>query len=90
VISGEHHTVERGKLVVLSRGSERMRSAPHVIVRTRYRQFATMLIPRLLERPVGTSAIIRNQLRRLIDESAVDHITVRVLLKVTGASLAAG
>ncbi len=40
----------------------------------------------ILERPVGTSAIMRNQLRRLIDESAADHITVQVLPKAAGAS----
>ncbi|MGH3564839.1 MAG: helix-turn-helix domain-containing protein [Pseudonocardia sp.] len=40
----------------------------------------------ILERPVGTSAIMRNQLRRLIDESAADHVTVQVLPKAAGAS----
>jgi len=40
----------------------------------------------ILERPIGTSAIMHNQLRRLIDESAADHITVQVLPKEAGAS----
>jgi hypothetical protein len=40
----------------------------------------------ILERPVGTPAIMRNQLRRLIDEAAADHITLRILPKAAGAS----
>lgn len=40
----------------------------------------------ILERPVGTPLVMRNQLRRLIDESATDHVTVQVLPKQVGAS----
>jgi transcriptional regulator with XRE-family HTH domain len=40
----------------------------------------------ILERPVGTRIVMRNQLRRLIDEAATDHVTVQVLPKKAGAN----
>jgi transcriptional regulator with XRE-family HTH domain len=40
----------------------------------------------ILERPVGTAAIMRNQLRRLVEETARDHVTLQVLPKSAGAS----
>lgn len=40
----------------------------------------------ILERPVGTPAVMRNQLRRLLDEAANDHVTIQILPKSTGAS----
>lgn len=40
----------------------------------------------VLERPVGTSATMRNQLRRLVDDSAADHVTLQILPKAAGAS----
>lgn len=40
----------------------------------------------ILERPVGSATVMRNQLRRLIDEAAADHITIQVLPKAAGAS----
>lgn len=40
----------------------------------------------ILERQVGTPAIMRGQLRRLIDEAQSEHITIQVLLKSAGAS----
>jgi transcriptional regulator with XRE-family HTH domain len=40
----------------------------------------------ILERPVGTSAVMRAQLRRLVEEAAKDHITLQVLPKHAGAT----
>jgi len=40
----------------------------------------------ILERPVGTPVVMRNQLRRLVDDAAQDHITLQVLPKAAGAS----
>jgi transcriptional regulator with XRE-family HTH domain len=40
----------------------------------------------ILERPVGSAAIMRAQLRRLLDDAASDHITIQVLPKQAGAS----
>lgn len=49
-------------------------------------QYHVILEEAILERPVGTPVIMRNQLRRLIDEAAADHITLQVLPKAAGAS----
>lgn len=40
----------------------------------------------VLERQVGTPAVMRGQLRRLVDDSAAEHITIQVLPKSAGAS----
>ncbi|AUS77130.1 transcriptional regulator [Actinoalloteichus sp. AHMU CJ021] len=40
----------------------------------------------ILERPVGTPVIMRNQLRRLVEEAEADHITLQVLPRTVGAS----
>lgn len=40
----------------------------------------------ILERQVGTPAVMRRQLRRLLDETAAEHITIQVLPKSAGAS----
>ncbi len=40
----------------------------------------------ILERPVGTPAIMRNQLRRLVEETPQGHVTLQVLPKSAGAS----
>lgn len=40
----------------------------------------------VLERPYGSSAIMRNQLRRLLAEVEQDHITIQILPKSAGAS----
>jgi transcriptional regulator with XRE-family HTH domain len=49
-------------------------------------QYHVILEEAILERPVGTPVIMRNQLRRLMDEAAADHITLQVLPKAAGAS----
>jgi transcriptional regulator with XRE-family HTH domain len=40
----------------------------------------------ILERPVGTVAVMREQLRRLLTNAEADHITIQVLPKSAGAS----
>ncbi|WP_030107204.1 helix-turn-helix domain-containing protein [Actinoalloteichus caeruleus] len=40
----------------------------------------------ILERPVGTPVIMRNQLRRLVEEAEADHVTLQVLPRTVGAS----
>jgi transcriptional regulator with XRE-family HTH domain len=40
----------------------------------------------ILERPVGNAAIMRAQLRRLVDEATHEHVTIQVLPKSIGAS----
>lgn len=57
-----------------------------VLTRTNPLHYHVILDEAILERPVGTPAIMRNQLRRLIDEAAGDHITLQILPKAAGAS----
>ncbi|MFE0020567.1 helix-turn-helix domain-containing protein [Amycolatopsis sp. NPDC059021] len=57
-----------------------------VLTRTNPLQYHVILEEATLERPVGTPAVMRNQLRRLLDEAAADHITLQVLPKAAGAS----
>lgn len=40
----------------------------------------------ILERPLGSAAIMRSQLQRLLEEGRRDHITIQILPKSTGAS----
>ncbi|MBB4967853.1 hypothetical protein F4559_005212 [Saccharothrix violaceirubra] len=40
----------------------------------------------ILERPVGSAAVMRDQLQRLIDTGAENHVTVQILQKSAGAS----
>lgn len=58
-----------------------------ILTRANPLHFHVIIDEAILERPVGgTSAIMRNQLRRLIDDSTADHITIQVLSKAAGAS----
>ncbi len=57
-----------------------------VLTRTTPLEYHVIIDEAILERPVGTSVIMRNQLRRLIDETARDHIMLQVLPKSAGAS----
>ncbi len=57
-----------------------------ILTRASPLHFHVILDEAVLERPVGTPAIMRNQLRYLIDESTADHITIQVLPKAAGAS----
>ncbi|WP_019854623.1 helix-turn-helix domain-containing protein [Actinopolyspora mortivallis] len=49
-------------------------------------QYHVILDEAVLERPVGGSRVMRNQLRHLLDEATRDHVTIQILPKATGAS----
>ncbi|MGQ0772897.1 MAG: DUF5753 domain-containing protein [Pseudonocardiales bacterium] len=57
-----------------------------VLTRPNPLEYHVIIEEAILERPVGTPRIMRNQLRRLIDEAATDHFTLQVLPKRVGAS----
>jgi transcriptional regulator with XRE-family HTH domain len=57
-----------------------------VLTRANPLQYHVIMDAAILERPVGNPAIMRNQLRRLIDEAAAAHITLQILPKSAGAS----
>lgn len=57
-----------------------------VLTRPKPLEYHVIIDEAILERPVGTPVIMRNQLRHLIDETARDHITLQVLPKSAGAS----
>jgi transcriptional regulator with XRE-family HTH domain len=57
-----------------------------VLARANPLEYYVIIDEAILERPIGTSVIMRNQLRRLIDEAARDHIMLQVLPKSAGAS----
>ncbi|MGH3905495.1 MAG: helix-turn-helix domain-containing protein [Pseudonocardiaceae bacterium] len=57
-----------------------------ILTRAHPLEYHLILDEAILERPVGTPLVMRNQLRRLIDEAATDHITLQVLSKRAGAS----
>ncbi|MGH3696169.1 MAG: helix-turn-helix domain-containing protein [Pseudonocardiaceae bacterium] len=57
-----------------------------VLTRATPLEYHVIIDEAILERPVGTTVIMRNQLRRLIDEAARDHLTLQVLPKSAGAS----
>ncbi len=57
-----------------------------ILARTTPAQLHVILDAGLLERPVGSATVMRNQLRRLVESSEVAHITVQVLPKSAGAS----
>ena len=57
-----------------------------ILTRANPLHFHLILDEAILERPVGTPAVMRKQLRHLIDDSAADHITIQVLPKAAGAS----
>ena len=49
-------------------------------------QYHMIIEEGILERPVGSPAIMRNQLRRLIEETGNDNVTLQILPKSIGAS----
>ena len=49
-------------------------------------QYHVIIDEAILERPVGSSKIMRAQLVHLADRAAADNITVQILPKTTGAS----
>ncbi|MFD0203848.1 MULTISPECIES: helix-turn-helix domain-containing protein [Saccharothrix] len=49
-------------------------------------RFHVILDEAILERPIGTNLVMRNQLQRLLDTSEADHITVQILPKSAGAT----
>jgi Domain of unknown function (DUF5753) len=57
-----------------------------VLTRPTPLEYHVIIDEAILERPVGSPAIMRNQLRRLVDETAQDHVTLQVLPKSAGAS----
>lgn len=57
-----------------------------VLTRPNPLEYHVIIDEAILERPVGSPVIMRNQLRRLIDETARDHFTLQVLPKSAGAS----
>ena len=57
-----------------------------VLTRPNPLEFHAIIDEAILERPVGTPVIMRNQLRRLVDDTAQDHVTLQVLPKSAGAT----
>jgi hypothetical protein len=57
-----------------------------VLSRANPLRYHVILDQAILERPVGRSATMREQLRRLIDEAATDHVTLQILPKAAGAT----
>jgi transcriptional regulator with XRE-family HTH domain len=57
-----------------------------VLTRDNPLQYHVIVDEAILERPVGSEMVMRNQLRRLVDDAANDHITIQVLPKTVGAS----
>ena len=57
-----------------------------ILTRANPPQYHVILDEAVLERPVGTPAVMRSQLRRLADEATADHITLQILPKAAGAS----
>lgn len=57
-----------------------------VLTRQKPLQLHVIIDEAILERPVGNAAVMRSQLRRLLDEVIHDHITIQVLPKSVGAS----
>ncbi|MGQ0837142.1 helix-turn-helix domain-containing protein [Actinokineospora sp.] len=49
-------------------------------------RYHVILDETVLERPIGTPAVMRGQLSRLVDAAEAEHTTIQVLPKATGAS----
>ncbi|MBP2333923.1 hypothetical protein JOF41_000101 [Saccharothrix coeruleofusca] len=73
-----HETVERRVLARMAR--QQVLTRPHPL------RLHVILDETILERPVGSALIMRNQLQRLADTLTEDHITVQVLPKSAGAT----
>lgn len=61
-------------------------SRQQVLNREEPLDYHVILDEAILERPVGTYAVMRNQLRRLIEAADSDHLTLQILPKTIGAS----
>ncbi len=57
-----------------------------VLTRANPLEYHVIIEEAILERPVGTPPVMRNQLRRLIEEAATEHVTLQILPKRAGAS----
>lgn len=57
-----------------------------VLSRARPLRLHAIIEEAILERQVGTPAVMRGQLRRLVDEAGAAHVTIQVLPKSAGAS----
>lgn len=57
-----------------------------ILTRASLLRYHAVIDEAILERPLGTSTIMRNQLRHLTDDSATDHLTLQILPKVARAS----
>ncbi|KAA2252582.1 helix-turn-helix domain-containing protein [Solihabitans fulvus] len=57
-----------------------------VLTKSNPLQFHVIVDEGILERPIGTPIVMRNQLRRLLDEAETAHVTIQVLPKSAGAS----
>lgn len=61
-------------------------SRQQVLTRTNPLRLHVIIEEAILGRPVGTNIVMRNQLRRLAEVAASDHITVQILPSSAGAS----
>ncbi|WP_018681479.1 helix-turn-helix domain-containing protein [Actinokineospora enzanensis] len=59
-----------------------------ILIRSDPARLHVILDEGLLERPVGTPLVMRNQLRRLMEATEAPNITIQVLPKAAGASAA--
>jgi hypothetical protein len=57
-----------------------------ILTRAAAPQLHVILDEGLLERPVGTPVVMRNQLRRLVEASDAPNITIQILSRSAGAS----
>lgn len=57
-----------------------------VLTRENPLQYNAILEEAILERPVGSPAVMRNQLRRLIEETTAGRVNLQILPKSAGAS----
>ncbi|HET9256813.1 MAG TPA: DUF5753 domain-containing protein [Pseudonocardiaceae bacterium] len=57
-----------------------------VLTRVNPLEYHVIIEEAILERPVGTPAVMRHQLRHLLDMAATEHVTLQILPKRAGAS----
>ncbi len=83
LITGIHPDFTDGEI---ARGVAARLARQQVLTRASPVQFHVILDAGVLERPVGTPLVMRNQLRRLAEATEAPHITIQVLPKSVGAS----
>ncbi|MBM7775727.1 transcriptional regulator with XRE-family HTH domain [Actinokineospora baliensis] len=83
LITGIHPSLSEEE--VENRVAARM-ARQQILNRSNPAQLHAILDMGVLERPVGSARIMRNQLRRLVEAAEASHITVQVLPKSAGAS----